>query len=755
MKKLSLVLALLLMFSCFAFAAAETEATAEKTPFETARDIYRSGDYAAALPLFEELSAAGDMAATGYLGDYYAKGLLGEVDFAKAAELYMKATAGGDVFSAATLLSRHDKNEIPAEAIDFAVVRDALLAKQETFTGEDKNDAIYLFWIGHSYEKGLFSEDFAPDYVNGYTYYLRAAELGQTNAMHDMAGNYLSGNYTEGVPDPEKALEWYQKAYEGNHSCATTHIFLIYKDGVTAGDGTVLVAPDEEKAYAYLEQVFAEGKLDNWNNMRDKLIAHLESAETPDYAHILEIWKDAADKGDAYAAIQACVLLKDGKTAEDGTVLLEKDLAQAVVYFEKAYANGSTDLYVLEWLGHFVAGASDVMTPDHARAVEIFEQAFANGSTFAAERLAYYYSYGKTADDGTVIIEKDPAKALPCLEAAYAAGTTDTTLLSLLGYYLRGNEDVVTADHVRALEVFTKAADLGDRYSAERVANYYCAGETADDGAVIIEKDLAKALPYLETAYAAGTEDTYLLSMLGYILSVDEISPADPVRALEVQTKAADLNNLYSCEYVGKTYLKDTTAGDGAVLIAKDYEKALLYLRRAYENGTTDSYILSWLAYFATTGTAMEVDDAFAAEIYTILSEQGDVDASGHLAYYYLLGVTKEDGTVVIEKDYAKALPYLQIAVDAGTEDTYMLSMMGYFLCGNDGWMEADYAKAVEVYQKGADLGDGYCWAQLGAIYENGQYGDADAAKAIECYQKAVDLGYTDVQTALDNLKAQ
>ena len=169
MKKLSLVLALLLTLSCFAFASAETEAATEATTYETAREIYQTGDYAAALPLFEELAAPGDAMAAGYLGDYYAKGLVGEVDFAKAAELYMKAAAGGDVFSAVTLLSHHNKNEIPAEAIDFIVVRDTLLAKQETYTGEDSNDAIYLFWIGHSYEKGLFSEDGAPDYVNGYT----------------------------------------------------------------------------------------------------------------------------------------------------------------------------------------------------------------------------------------------------------------------------------------------------------------------------------------------------------------------------------------------------------------------------------------------------------------------------------------------------------------------------------------------------------------------------------------------------------
>ena len=55
--------------------------------------------------------------------------------------------------------------------------------------------------------------------------------------------------------------------------------------------------------------------------------------------------------------------------------------------------------------------------------------------------------------------------------------------------------------------------------------------------------------------------------------------------------------------------------------------------------------------------------------------------------------------------------------------------------------VEQNYNKAVELYQKAADLGDADAFFNLGLMYYNGQGVAQDYNKAVELYQKACDLG--------------
>lgn len=52
-----------------------------------------------------------------------------------------------------------------------------------------------------------------------------------------------------------------------------------------------------------------------------------------------------------------------------------------------------------------------------------------------------------------------------------------------------------------------------------------------------------------------------------------------------------------------------------------------------------------------------------------------------------------------------------------------------------------NYQKAVELYQKGADLGDAGACYNLGHMYQHGQGVNQDYQKAVELYQKACDVG--------------
>jgi TPR repeat protein len=89
-------------------------------------------------------------------------------------------------------------------------------------------------------------------------------------------------------------------------------------------------------------------------------------------------------------------------------------------------------------------------------------------------------------------------------------------------------------------------------------------------------------------------------------------------------------------------------------------------------------------------------------------------------------------------KDYAKALPLLQKAADAG--DTYGIYALGD-LYENGRGVAKDYGKARQWYQKGADAGDTLAMVRLGILYEYGKGVAKDYGKARQWYQKAADAG--------------
>ena len=49
--------------------------------------------------------------------------------------------------------------------------------------------------------------------------------------------------------------------------------------------------------------------------------------------------------------------------------------------------------------------------------------------------------------------------------------------------------------------------------------------------------------------------------------------------------------------------------------------------------------------------------------------------------------------------------------------------------------------RAVEYYQKAADMGDASATVNLGVMYEYGNGVDKDPKRAVECYQTAADMG--------------
>ena len=82
-------------------------------------------------------------------------------------------------------------------------------------------------------------------------------------------------------------------------------------------------------------------------------------------------------------------------------------------------------------------------------------------------------------------------------------------------------------------------------------------------------------------------------------------------------------------------------------------------------------------------------------------------------------------------------------ATEAAGAEATETEMTAEELCqaGKDAKNAGDYAKALDCYQRAAELGDSEAIKEIGNMYAYGIGVDVDDDKAFEYYQRAADLG--------------
>lgn len=125
---------------------------------------------------------------------------------------------------------------------------------------------------------------------------------------------------------------------------------------------------------------------------------------------------------------------------------------------------------------------------------------------------------------------------------------------------------------------------------------------------------------------------------------------------------------------------------------------------------------------------------------------------TGHPFAHFMLGLCfwQGDGT---EQDKTEALKHFQLSADAGVP--MGMHFLGECHAEGIGGVEVDLEKAVEWYQKGAELGDPGCLAELGDCLEFGNGIDANPQLALECYQGAFEMGLEAVGEAIERVQSQ
>eukprot|EP00729_Bicosta_minor_P003437 gene3437-22189_t len=196
--------------------------------------------------------------------------------------------------------------------------------------------ATLLFHCGGWCELGTAASKMPIDLPQAARFYTSSAEMGNTNAICNLATMYDTGN---GVPqDKAMAASWYQKAADQDSSHAAYNLAIMYKNA--KGNLGVMYANGHgckqsyEKAVALYREAVLEGNSSAECNLGD-LYRHGTYFEQ-DYETAAAYYKSAGNDGMPDAQINLAEMYEHG-------LGVERDNEEAVRWYRRAADQGNAD----------------------------------------------------------------------------------------------------------------------------------------------------------------------------------------------------------------------------------------------------------------------------------------------------------------------------------------------------------------------------------------------------------------------------
>ncbi|MEM9724252.1 MAG: tetratricopeptide repeat protein, partial [Pseudomonadota bacterium] len=417
------------------------------------------------------------------------------------------------------------------------------------------------------------------------------------------------------------------------------------------------------------------------------------------------------------------------------------------------------------------------------------------------ERAAYWFRQGAEAGDPTSQLQlarafirgqglsPDPAQALVWLEKASAVGNV-AAMVELGALHLAGaspsgpREDLATVWLDRAVEngsprvrrrvaeiyeqrdslrlkavaLWRRGAQLGDRRSKRRYAQHLISGDWA-------EKDTRRGYALLREAADAG--DVIASAQFGEALYSGAEIPQNVELGLQYLQRAARKNNvdaLYAVALHFKSIGEDAQAAAwfqkaanghfsaaGPAYVKGDAPKArrdaMAELGRFFQTGrgvdVDATQALQWFRQADFAGSAMgsrllgdayrlgvgvEVDLSAAMQAYARAIGRGDVPALGKLAELH-----ERDARDAAARATARSLRAQ--AVEAG--DAGSAIVLGEQLLAGDG-VSVDPVAAFGWFQRADALGSGPGARRVGLAHASGRGAELDRSKAVLAYERAI-----------------
>jgi hypothetical protein len=409
-------------------------------------------------------------------------------------------------------------------------------------------------------------------------------------------------------------------------------------------------------------------------------------------------------------------------------------------------------------LGECYETAKGVM-PNFGTAALWYEKAASRGHVGAQARLGDLYLFGRRgradpgpggADESSASrlrprgmgVQQDFAKALYWNSLSAEAGSGEAQGRLAYQYALGLGVD---ADYMLAERWFSAAAEQGHGSGQFGLGMLYA-------GAYKGAADYVKAAYWFERAVIdnADTSSKYYLALL---LKDGLGVPADPRRALELLSEAADNNHTEAIYRLGDLY-RSGAAGEKNFVLAEmwlrragarghtgalvslakllvedsappDYGSAAIVLREAADLG--DGLAQYYLGEFYNAGRGVPHDPAEASIWFHKAADHGVIGAIESLGLMHATGIGQE-------RDYSAALSLLRLAAERG-------SASAEFNIGNlynhGLGIERNVEAAIDSYRRAAQRGSADACLRLGVLYATGDGVEQDYKAAADWYARA------------------
>ncbi|MEP1576522.1 tetratricopeptide repeat protein [Roseibium album] len=391
--------------------------------------------------------------------------------------------------------------------------------------------------------------------------------------------------------------------------------------------------------------------------------------------------------------------------AYENDELWEPDYKKAFSYFQRSEALGYP--WAKSQLGYYyetgIAGPQD-----HEKAVSYYQQGADYGDSWSGLRLGYLYF------DGLGIRQHD-GQAFFWIQWASRGGVPEAT--AALGW-LYENGRGTEVDLKEAARLYRKAGEDGN---PNGWVNLGLMHETGAFGT----QDYKRAVEFYRKA--ADEQSSRGMQKLGYIYYWGLGGDQDRKRAVSFFKRAIDLGSPYAHISLGLAYEQ----GGG---LEQDYAKAAAHYQSAID-AEGYSRAKAYLAWLYQEGLGVEQDLTKSRDLFEEAAAVGQPFALTELGFALVYGTSGADrdvhrGRRLLEQaaadDYTAAILVLAEMYDTGSG------------------VAKDPGEALELYRKGADLGNSDAFIALGDFYADGDQVERDFEKALQLYGQALEDGNSD-----------
>ena len=494
----------------------------------------------------------------------------------------------------------------------------------------------------------------------------------------------------------------YESGWEGKGVAEDDQVFL---DGAqTACEAALAAAPDSAEARAWLGRVYI-------------LVGRAADAAT--------LLDGAASAGSLFAAYLLSGIL-------DNVVLdgVEDDSDRAVDLLKQASDGGFLPAETALAKRYELGDGVDAVAQE---ALRLYSAASDGGDGFATYKLGTFHQGGFGVD-------VDYGLAMTLFQQAADAG--EPLGWDGIGQLYQFGQGV-EMDYAKAAEAYQRGADQGEMMSETALAYLYEQG-------LGVTQDPSKSFALLSDAASQNYGMAQAALSIHYLFG--EGTPVDANKALALAWAAQTKSVNYAEGILGFMYAEGLGTD-------RDLSSALFHFQAGSQGG--DEYSTSRIP---VTETEIACEDAAGSQY-----EPGGVghgldfdaiDAETAIAACQAaleVNATSVGDKVWLARAYVKAgqvadaVPLLEEGVGAG--NVLAQTLYADLLVAGNG-VDADSARALELYQSAADKNFAPAQFTLGDIYAAGSIVPADPKAALEWYRKALDFGIDAAADEIARLEA-